>query len=517
LNLKNAVNTFQIGTTIGGIFIERGNWTDEKTAGFTKVPECNTSRLVDLTPYLMSTKGAALRISNPMSGVDKEEAFDTDQIYVPETAFNPDTLKQLREQSEEWVAPFRTALKDKSNYHKVVGTEFTHSDYTYGTFPHRVFNLYTAYKILGDDPEVFGKMVIMADYFQQLITLDPLATSSKDQRVAGEPCPAESATCSSFMSMTLCAMEIWKKEYEHPGSVDKKVLTRADEYLTFAWNQNEPSNSKVGLKKFLCPDGKVDPATGVPLSAINRGKFTWNSESGVWQAEAPFLEALRLRKLVTGKTDWDKVYDASAKGLAWYMDYFFRDNSCGEINGKKYVWWTYNTTTPGQPGFQGEGPGWKDGLYKGMKIIKGGEDHGHIGADLLGFSWLWTMHRNAYGLTDERMERIANGAFNWIGNSPFGGFGNMFNPYRLELGDSLPAKGESSGPTGNPNYAKLTMFKIPRSYRNIVLNTGGFKELSVDWLWVKWLYQNRDTVGVVRPPLDNPLRIAELPAVSTKR
>jgi hypothetical protein len=497
LDLKNAINTFQIGTTIGGIYVERGNWTEEKTVGFTKVPECNTSRRVDLTPYLLNTKGASLRISNPVAGVDKEEAFDTDQIYVPETAFNPDTLKQLREQSEVWVAPFRTALRKKSNYHKVEGKEFTHSDYTYGTFPHRVFNLYTAYKILGDDPEVFGKMMIMADYFQQLVTQDPLATSSKDQRVAGEPCPAESATCSSFMSMTLCAMEIWKKEYEHPGSVDKKVLARADEYLTFAWNQNEPRNPKVGLKKFLCPDGHVDPVTGVPLSAINRGKFTWNSESGVWQAEAPFLEALRLRKLATGKTDWDKVYDASAKGLAWYMDYFFRDNSCGEINGKKYVWWTYNTTTPGQAGFQGEGLGWKEGLYKGMKIIKSGEDYGHIGADLLGFSWIWTMRRNAYGLTDERMERVINGCYYWIGNSPFGGLGNMFNPYRIELGEPIP-KGEI--PTTNPNYAKLTLFKIPRSYRNIVLNRPGMKEFNVDWLWVKWLYQNRDTVGVVRLP-----------------
>ena len=493
LDLKSAVNTFQIGTAIGGVIIERGNWTEEKTAGFTQVPECNTSRTVDLTPYLLNTKGAALRISNPVAGVDKEEAFDTDQIYAPETAFNTETLKQLREKSEEWVAPFRTALQTKSNYHAVVGKVFTHSDYTYGAFPHRLFDLYAAYKILGDDPEVFGKMMIMADYFGQLVALDPLATSSEDQRSAGERCPAEAATCSSFMSMTLCAMEIWKKEYGHPGSVDAKRLLKADAYLDFAWSQNEPQNPKTGLKKYLCPDGKVDPATGVPLSALNRGKFTWNSESGIWQAEAPFLEALRLRKLATGKTDWDKVYDAASKGLVWYMDYFFRDNSCGEIDGKKYAWWTYNTSTPGIPGFQGEGPGWREGLYKGMKMIKGGEDYGHIGADLLGFSWIWTMRRNAYGLTDERMERVANGCFYWIGNSPFGGLGGMFNPYRIELGDPIPGGG---APNTNPNYAKLTLFKIPRSYRNIVLNGPNIKEFSADWLWVKWLYQNRDTGGI---------------------
>ena len=495
LDLKNAVNTLQIGTTIGGIFIERGHWTEEKTAGFTKVPECNTRRVVDLTPYLLNTKGAVLRISNPVSGVDKEETFDEDQLVVPETAFNPETLMQLRDKTEEWVAPFRTALQTKSTYHKVAGSAFSHSDYTYGTFPHRVFDLYAAYKILGDDPAVFEKLMVMADYFHQLIQMDPLATASKDEQKEGLRCPAEPAACASYMGMTLCAMEIWKKEYRHPGTVDKTLLIRADGYLDFAWNQNEPTNPLVGLKKYICPDGKVDPATGVPLIALNRGKFTWNSESGVWQAEAPFLEALRLRKLVTGKTEWDKVYEAASRGLTWYMDYFFRDNSSGEIAGKQYVWWSYNTTTPGQPGFQGEGPGWKDGLYKGMKIIKSGEDHGHIGADLLGFSWIWSMRRNAYGLTDERMERIANGAFYWIGNTPFGGLGNIFNPYRLELGDPLPPKGEVTGATGNVNFAKLTLFAIPRSYRNIVMNRSGMNEFPADWLWAKWLYQNRDRVG----------------------
>ena len=299
------------------------------------------------------------------------------------------------------------------------------------------------------------------------------------------------------MSLTLSAMQIWKKEYEHPGSVDKKLLAKADAYLDFAWNQNDPANPKVGLKKWICPDGKVDPATGVPLFAINRGKFTWNSDSGIWQAQAPFLEAIRFRKLATGKTDWDKVYDAASKGLTWYMDFFFRDSSCGEIDGKKYVWWTYNVIPPGGPGFQGTGPGWKDGLYKGMKIILGGEDSGHIGADLLGFSWIWSMRRNAYGLTDERMERIANGSFYCIGNSQFGGLGGMFNPYRIELGDSVPGGG---GPNTNPNYAKLTVFKIPRSYRNIVLNrVNGPMGFSPDWLWIKWLYQNRDTVGLDKP------------------
>ena len=493
LDLKNAANTLMIGTTIGGIFIERGNWTEEKTAGFTQVPECNTSRTVNLTPYLLNTKGASLKISNPGVGVDAKEEFDSDQIYVPETAFNPDTLKQLREHTEKWVAPFRTALETKTTYHKVTGEKFTHADYMWGAIPKTVFSLFTAYKILGDDPEVLAKMMIVADYFKQLITMDPLATGSIYEQQGGEPCPAEAATCASYMSLTLSAMQIWEKEYKHPGSVDKKLLAKADAYLDFAWNQNAPANPKVGLKKWICPDGKVDPATGVPLFAMNRGKFTWNSDSGIWQAQAPMLEAIRFRKLATGKTDWDKVYDVASKGLTWYMDFFFRDSSCGEIDGKKYVWWTYNVIPPGGPGFQGTGPGWKDGLYKGMKIILGGEDSGHIGADLLGFSWIWTMRRNAYGLTDERMERIANGSFYGIGNSQFGGLGGMFNPYLIELGESVPKGG---GPNTNPNYAKLTVFKIPRSYRNIVLNrANGPMGLSPDWLWVKWLYQNRDTVG----------------------
>ena len=69
-----------------------------------------------------------------------------------------------------------------------------------------------------------------------------------------------------------------------------------------------------------------------------------------------------------------------------------------EIDGKKYVWWTYNTSIPGGAGFQGEGLGWKNGLYKGMKIILGGEDSGHIGADLLGFSWIWSMRPNELAL-----------------------------------------------------------------------------------------------------------------------
>ena len=493
LDLKNAVNTLMIGTTIGGVFIERGNWTEEKTAGFTKVPECNTSRTVDLTPFLINTKGASLRISNPGVGVDAGEEFDSDQIYAPETAFNPETLKQLREHTEKWVAPFHTALETKTTYHKVTGEKFTHADYMWGALPKTVFSLFTAYKILGDDPEVLAKMMIVADYFQQLITMDPLATGSTYEQQGAEPCPAEAATCASYMSLTLSAMQIWEKEYIHPGSVDKKLLAKADAYLDFAWNQNAPANPKVGLKKWICPDGKVDPATGVPMFAMNRGKFTWNSDSGIWQAQAPMLEAIRLRKLVTGKTDWDQVYDAASKGLTWYMDFFFRDSSCGEIDGKKYVWWTYNTSIPGGPGFQGTGPGWKDGLYKGMKIILGGEDSGHIGADLLGFSWIWSMRRNAYGLTDERMERIANGAFYGIGNSQFGGLGGMFNPCRIELGDSVPQGG---APNTNPNYAKLTVFRIPRSYRNIVLNrVSGPMGLSPDWLWIKWIYRNRDAVG----------------------
>ncbi len=493
LDLKNAVNTLMIGTTIGGVFIERGNWTEEKTAGFTKVPECNTSRTVDLTPFLLNTKGASLRISNPGIGVDAVEEFDSDQIYAPETAFNPETLKQLREHTEKWVAPFRTALETKTSYHKVTGEKFTHADYMWGALPKTVFSLFTAYKILGDDPEVLAKMMIVADYFQQLITMDPLATGSIYEQQGGEPCPAEAATCASYMSLTLSAMQIWEKESKHPGSVDKKLLAKADAYLDFAWNQNAPANPKVGLKKWICPDGKVDPATGVPLFAMNRGKFTWNSDSGIWQAQAPMLEAIRFRKLATGKTDWDTVYDVASKGLTWYMDFFFRDSSCGEIDGKKYVWWTYNVIPPGGPGFQGTGPGWKDGLYKGMKIILGGEDSGHIGADLLGFSWIWSMRHNAYGLTSERMERIANGSFCGIGNSQFGGLGGMFNPYRIELGDSVPQGG---APNTNPNYAKLTVFKIPRSYRNIVLNrVSGPMGLSPDWLWIKWVYQNRNAVG----------------------
>ena len=493
LDLKNASNTLMIGTTIGGVFIERGDWTEEKTAGFTKVPECNTSRIVDLTPYLLNTKGASLKISNPGVGVDAEEEFDSDQIYVPEIAFNPQTLKQLKEHTEKWVAPFRTALATKTSYHKVTGEKFTHADYMWGALPKTVFSLFTAYKILGDDPEVLAKMMIVADYFQQLITMDPLATGSIYEQQAGEPCPAEAATCASYMSLTLSAMQIWEKEYKHPGSVDKQLLAKADAYLDFAWNQNAPANPKVGLKKWICPDGKVDPATGVPLFAINRGKFTWNSDSGIWQAQAPMLEAIRFRKLATGKTDWDQVYDVASKGLTWYMDFFFRDSSCGEIDGKKYVWWTYNTIPPGGPGFQGTGPGWKDGLYKGMKIILGGEDSGHIGADLLGFSWIWSMRHNAYGLTDERLERIANGSFYGIGNSQFGGLGGMFNPYRIELGDPIPGGG---GPNTNQNYAKLTVFKIPRSYRNIVLNrVTGPMGLSPDWLWIKWIYQNRDNAG----------------------
>ena len=469
LDLKNAVNTFQIGTSIGGVFVERGLWRDSDTAGFTRVPECNTSRTVDLTPYLLNTKGAALAISNPRAGVTGKEDFDMDQIFAPEAAFDPETLRQLRDRfTEEWVAPYRTALRTKRSYHEVVGKEFSHSDYTYGGFTHTTLNLYTAYKVLGDDPAVFERMMVLADYLQQLLTLDPMATNSKDERKAGLPCPAEQFTCASLASITLCAWDIWRREAAQPGSVDKRLLVKADRYLDFAWNLNAPGNPQAGLKKYLFFDGRLDPATGAPLCVVQQGDwFTWNSASGIWLGAAPMLEAIRARRQATGKTDWDQAHDIAAKGLTYYVDFFFRDNSVGEIDGKKYVWWTYKTGSDGQEAFVGSGPGWKDGLYKGVKIIKGGEDQAHAKAELFGFHWLHVISPGAYHLTDERMERIANGAFNWLGCSPYGGLHNMFNPYRFELGDTVSPEG---GVQGSPSYAVQTIFSSPRTYRTIVFN-----------------------------------------------
>ncbi len=494
LDLKNATNTFQIGTAVGGVFIERGLWNEANTAGFTQVPECNTSRKVDITPYLLNTKGAALAISNPSAGVTgKEDDFDMDQIFAPEVAFNPETLQQLRGQfTEELVAPYRKALQTKTPYHMVMGKVFSHSDFTYGMFTHTVFNTYTAYRILDNDPVVFERMMVLADYLQQLLTLDRMATSSEGERKAGWPAPAEQFTCASFTSMTVCALEIWRKELARPGSVDKKLMAKADAYLDFAWNLNEPQNPMAGLKKYLYFDGKLDPATGAPLCVVQQGDwFTWNSASGIWLAAAPLLEAIRVRKLATGKTDWDKAHDVAAKGLTYYMDFFFRDNTVGAIDGKNYVWWAYNTGSNGQKAFVGNGPGWKDGLYKGMKIIKVGEDQAHAKAELFGFHWLHFISPNAYHLTDERMERIANGAFNWLGCSPYGGLRNMFNPYRFELGDTIAPE---AGPQGAAYYASQSVFSSPRTYRHIVFN--GYKQNKglqgrLDWLWVKWLYQTK--------------------------
>ncbi|MEI6236281.1 MAG: hypothetical protein WCT04_24760, partial [Planctomycetota bacterium] len=489
LDLKNATNTFQIGTMIGGVFIERGIWKDADTAGFTRVLECNTGRFVDLSPFLLNTKGAALAISNPRASVSgKEEDFDMDQIFAPDVPFNPETLKQLREQfTEEWVAPYRTALQTKRSWHEVTGTKFSHSDYTYGSFCHTMLNMYTAYKILGDDPAVFERMMVLADYLQQLVTLDPMATSSADERKEGLPCPAEPFTCASMTSMTLCACEIWKREAAKPGSVDKKLLEKADNYLNFVWYQNGPNDPKVGLKKYYFGDGKLDPVSGAPLCVTNVGRFSWNSNSGLWLPAAPFVEAIRYRKLATGKTDLDAVQTVVTKALTWTMDFFFRDNTVGEIDGKRYVWWQYNTTTEGHEAFVGNGPGWKDGLYKGMKIIKGGEDQGHCKAELLGFMWLHHISPGAYHLTDERLERIANGAFNALGCSPLGGLHGMFNPYRFELGDNVTPEG---APQGAPHYACVAVFTQPRIYRGIVFNA--YKQLNsqqarVDWLWVKYL------------------------------
>jgi len=496
LDLKNSVNTLLIGTTIGGVIVDRGVWTEANTDDFTRVPECNTTRRVDLTPFLLNTKNAALRISNPRAGLENAEVVDTNQLFAPDAPFNAEFLKQLRDRyTEEWVAPFRTALQTKRSYHDVVGKPFSHSDYTYGTFAHVMFNTHAAYKILNDDPAIFERMMVLADYMQQLLTLDPMATDSADARKVNLPCPAEAFTCACLASLTLCAHEIWKKESLHPGTVDKKLLEKADQYMTFAWHITDAKNPSMGLKKYLYFDGKTDVATGAPECVAKQGKFSWNSASGIWLPAAPLIEAIRYRKLATGKTDWDGVESAVVKSISFYNDFFFKDNSVGEIDSKKYVWWTYNTTTDGQPGFKGNGPGWQDGLYKGMKIIKGGEDYAHCQAELLGWHWIWYFRPNSCGLMPERMERIANGAFNALGNTPFGGLQNMFNPYRIELGDPIPPGGF---PTASSNYALPAVFAVPKYYRFLVMNAAprlNHLDNQMEWLWVKYLYLNCDKIG----------------------